>query len=327
MAKQKLPKEVERIVKDIKSLKIQGARNVAKATIKAFLLYLKWLQKNRKRKKKAFSEYRKPLIEDAIKVLLELSLTRPTEPMTRNIFEEIVNYTFFLVEKFEDEEKIIEKLLKKQEEILKKMEERVKILANIGANYLPEKATVITYCHSSTVVAILKQAKKLGKEIEVIACETRPLYQGRITALELAKAGIKTTLIVDGALGRFMKKADLALVGGDAITSAGDLVNKIGTLTLARVAESYGKSLFSAVELYKFDRQSIFGFREPIEQRDPKEVWTNPPKLKSLSIANYAFDVIPARLINAYITDVGIITPQNIAERFEEYVEKQLKLY
>jgi ribose 1,5-bisphosphate isomerase len=171
---------------------------------------------------------------------------------------------------------------------------------------------VITHCHSSTVTGVIKEAHKRGKNIRVVACETRPRYQGRITAAELVKAGIDTTISVDMGVTKFLKKADIVLVGADAINSTGDLINKVGTSGLAHLARAHDVSFFSCAETCKYDPLSLFGVKEKIEERDAKEVWEKPPK--KLRVSNPAFDVTAARYINGYITEEGVVPPGTLAE-------------
>lgn len=301
-------KKISDIIKDIKSLKIQGARNVAISSVKVFMLFLK----NNKFKSKEH------LVSSSLKLAMELMNSRPTEPMTRNILEEISNYMIYSIEKSSGSaSEIKDFFIEKEHQILKNFVKSIDETANIGANYLQEDSTAITYCHSSSVTAVLKKAHDMNKNIKVICCETRPLFQGRITAKELSNYGIETTLVVDGAMGHFAKKADFAIVGADAVTVVGDLINKIGTLSLARVMESYGKSFFSVAEIYKYDPHTLYGFREKIEERAISEVFDDkiPKKLK---IRNPAFDVTPSRFINAYITNAGICNPGEFSELFEK---------
>jgi ribose 1,5-bisphosphate isomerase len=107
----------------------------------------------------------------------------------------------------------------------------------------------------------------------------------------------------------FMKKADIVLVGADSISSRGDLINKIGTSTLAHIARMNDVSLFCAAELAKYSPKTIFGTREKIEERNTKEVWERPPK--GVKIRNPAFEATSGKYINGYITELGVIPPQS----------------
>ena len=297
-----MAKTVSKIIKDIKSLKIQGARNVAKAAIEAISIQTK----NSK------ARTLDGLYSELLVVSDKLAGARPTEPMVRNSIVDITRFALMQMnmKKPKTVKEVKELILDHEKELLKRMEKDSEKLWDYGAKLIPKNAFVVTHCHSSSVTGILKRAKKMGKKFTVVACETRPRYQGRKTAKELAAAGIDVTLIVDSAMNSFMRKADICLVGADSITSRGDLINKIGTSTLAHIARMHDVSFFSAAELYKYSPLTIFGTREKIEERDLKEVWEKPPK--GVKVRNPAFDVTAATYIRGYVTEVGIIPPQSM---------------
>jgi len=287
--------EIKKIISDIKSLKVQGARNVAKAAVKALIIHAK--SSNAATPRSFYNEVKK--------LSSVLAVTRPTEPMMRNALNSAVEYLYSEVKTKQSAKTLMKKFIAREEMYLKKVEVDAKKLFEYGAKLVPKGALVITHCHSSTVTGILKKAK--SKRIRVIACETRPRYQGRITAKELADAGIDTTIVVDGAMNLYMKKADLVMVGADSITSRGDLINKVGTSTLAHIAKMHDTSFYSAAELFKYSSKTFYGEREKIEERNPKEVWEKPPK--KVKVSNPAFDVTSAKYINGYITELGVIPP------------------
>ncbi|MEW6528714.1 MAG: S-methyl-5-thioribose-1-phosphate isomerase [Candidatus Micrarchaeota archaeon] len=297
-----MEREINSIIKDIKSLKIQGARNVAKAAIKALILQI--------RKSKA--KTKSALYSQLLKVGDALALTRPTEPMMRNAINNAVKFTFMQIKTNSalDVNALKRTIVKEAASYLNEMENSQKKIRGYGSKLIPDNGTVLTHCHSSTVTGIFKTAKDIGKKFSVIALETRPRYQGRITAKELADHGIDVTLAIDSAVTIFLKKADLCIVGADAITSMGDLINKIGTSTVAHIARSQDVSFYSAVELYKYDPLTLFGNRECIEERESKEIWEDAPK--NVKIYNKAFDATAARYINGYITEIGVIPPQSL---------------
>jgi ribose 1,5-bisphosphate isomerase len=294
---------VDKLLKDIKALKVQGARNVAKAGICAII----WTVEDSKAKTK------EQLIEELRRARGKIMHVRPTEPMLRNMMRESVDFAISEIagRPAASVEAIKRKVIRDEEEYLCRMDAAMANIAEFGAMLLPEKGMVVTHCHSSTVTGILKRAKKDGKKISVVCCETRPRFQGRITAAELAKAGMDVTITVDMGLNKFMKKADLVLVGADAITAMGDLINKVGTSSVARIARMNDVSFYSAAELYKYDPLTLYGEREEIEERDPKEVWERPPR--GVKVSNPAFDATAARYINGYITEMGVVPPQALS--------------
>lgn len=289
---------LDKTVKDIKSLKIQGARNIAKSAMSALALHAK------------SSKARNP--EEFYSELLEagefLQSSRPTEPMLRNSITEMTDLAKNLM-KSKTVAQMKKLIAEHESEYQKKVDANGKALADYGAKLIPDGSRIITHCHSSTVVGIFKRAAELGKDFEVISCETRPRFQGRMTAADLAKAGIKVTQIVDGAVHKFMKKADAVIVGADAITARGDLINKIGTSMVAHIAKMHDVSFYSAAELYKYSPATLFGNLERIEERNPKEVWDKAPK--GVIVSNLAFDVTPASYISGFISEAGVIPSQS----------------
>ncbi len=156
---------------------------------------------------------------------------------------------------------------------------------------------------------IFRRAKLEGKKFSVVCTETRPVNQGLLTAKEIAKMRIPVTLIVDSAARTFMKKCDLVVIGADAITSTGDVVNKIGSSNIALIAEDLKKPFYVAAGTHKIDPATAQGFLEPIEERPEKEVTK---KIKGVKIRNPAFDAVPARRITGIITELGVMPPQSV---------------
>lgn len=290
-------KSIEKTVRDIKSLKIQGARNVAKAALKALIVLTR--ESRAKTPASFYAEFKR--------TAGRLAKSRPTEPMMRNLLKEAVAFADTERKKAKNAAALRKSIRLHEEKMLRQIAADKKNLVKYGARLIPDGALVLTHCHSSTATGILIEAKKMRKKFSVVAFETRPRYQGRKTAKELADAGIDVTLAVDGAMALFMKKADLVLVGADSITSRGDLINKIGTSTIAHIAKMYDVSLYVAAELSKYSPKTIYGKREKIEERDLKEVWEKPPR--KVKVRNPAFEATAAKYISGYITENGIIPP------------------
>ncbi len=187
-----------------------------------------------------------------------------------------------------------------------------------GQALIPDGAGVLTHCNAGalavselgTATAPMYLSHAAGKPFRVFVDETRPLLQGaRLTAWELAAAGIDVTLICDGAAAAFMAagEIDLALVGTDRVTANGDVVNKIGTLGVAVLCRHFGIPFYVALPSSTFDPDTATGSEVPIEERDPTEVLG--ARAAEVSARNPAFDVTPASLVTAFITDRGIVRP------------------
>jgi len=285
----------------IRKLEIQGARNVAIAAIKA----LETLAEQTK------MQTRRDFLGELLEAQTLLIASRETEPLMRNA----VHWVITRVED-SDERHVTELancVVSSSRNFQKCLAESKERIAEIGANRIRDGSVVFTHCHSSTVTNMLAKAKRAGKDFEVICTETRPAFQGRITANELALAvGIKTTFIVDSAARSFMHDADIVLVGADAITSEGNVVNKIGTGTLALIAHEARKPFYVVSELLKFSPTTLYGEYEQIEERSRDEIWKEAPP--QLNIRNPAFDVTPRHLIHGIISEEGIITPHSVTE-------------
>jgi ribose 1,5-bisphosphate isomerase len=291
---------VKSTAEKIRKLQIQGARNVAIAALKAVQALAE--QTKAKDKNKFFSE-----LKEAQKIL---SAARETEQLLRNALRFIIIYTQDL--KTEKVAELRQRVTSAVDKFLRDLEVSRELTAEIGSKRISNGSVVFTHCHSSTVTCLLSKAKSEGKSFRVICTETRPAFQGRITARELVDLGIETTFIVDSAARTFMDKVDIVVVGADAITSEGNVVNKIGTGGIAVLAHEARKPFYIVSELLKYDPRTLIGECEIIEQRNPAEVWSEAPQ--KIDIRNPAFDVTPNHYIHGLICEEGIISPQSIVE-------------
>jgi ribose 1,5-bisphosphate isomerase len=290
-----------RVVADrIRRLEVQGARNVAIAAIKAVEALAE----------ETPAKTRKEFMEELKEARDVLFASRSTEPLMRNAVRWIINQVENSgKEKVDD---LTEVVASSSSQFLKNLEASKDIIAEIGAKRIRNNMIVFTHCHSSTVTHILRKAKEQGKTFEVVCTETRPVFQGRITAKELLSINIKTTLIVDSAARSFIRNADLVIVGADAITSEGNIINKIGTATIALLAHEARKPFYVVSELLKFDPATVCGDYEEIEERSSDEVWKGAPR--KLVIRNPAFDITRRVFIHGVICEEGIISPQSVKE-------------
>ena len=212
-------------------------------------------------------------------------------------------------------------------------------LGAFGAELLPQEGTVLTHCNAGALAAcgygsalgVIRAAIERGHKIDVFADETRPFNQGsRLTAWELTKDNIPTTLICDNMAGHFMGQGRIkaAIVGADRIAANGDTANKIGTYSVAILCKEHGIPFYVAAPFNTIDPKTASGKDIPIEQRNPREV-THVNGLQvtpdGVNIENPAFDVTPAKYISAIITERGILrapfadsirTAANIVQEF-----------
>jgi methylthioribose-1-phosphate isomerase len=189
-----------------------------------------------------------------------------------------------------------------------------------GATLMPAEGGVLTHCNAGalatagygTALGVIRAAVEQGKKIHVYADETRPFLQGsRLTAWELMKDGIATTVISDNMAGAMMKEGKIKaiVVGADRIAANGDVANKIGTYTVAILAREHNIPFYVAAPISTVDLACPDGSYIPIEQRNPKEVTHIAGKQmvpEGVGVENPAFDVTPAKYIAAIVTERGI---------------------
>jgi ribose 1,5-bisphosphate isomerase len=158
------------------------------------------------------------------------------------------------------------------------------------------RLVIMTHCHSTNVTRALVSLRK-KKSFSVVNTETRPLYQGRKTAQELAKAGIAVETFVDGGMDAALEKADIVLIGADALLKKG-VVNKIGSEAIARLASLRKVPVWVVADSWKFAPHGI-----RVEERDFEEVWAKAPK--HVKVRNPAFELVPKRFLKGVVSDLG----------------------
>jgi len=190
-----------------------------------------------------------------------------------------------------------------------------------GAALLPERATVIHHCNTGalatvdygTALGVVRAAHEGGRRIRVLVDETRPRLQGaRLTAWELGRLGIEHALIVDGAAGWHLQQGgvDAVLVGADRVAANGDVANKIGTYALAVLAAHHGVPFYVVAPTSTVDLAAPDGRAIPIEERPAEEVTVVDGVRvapEGVAVANPAFDVTPAALVTAIVTERGVV--------------------
>lgn len=262
-------KRFNKIAKNIKEVKIQGARNIAKAALRAYSLVPTKASK---------------------KKLLSL---RPTEPMMEAVLKMAEN--------------------KPYKEILKHFDSSQDKINKYIFKLIKSNDVIFTHCHSTNVVNALIYARKHKKRFEVYNTETRPLFQGRKTARELRKEGIRVTMFVDSALGIALskeqgtKKTTKVFLGADALLKNG-IINKVGSEVIARIAQQEKIPVYVIADSWKFTNSKV-----PIEQRELNEVWDKAPR--GVKIKNPAFEFVDKKYITGMITERGL-------EKYGEFVGK-----
>lgn len=228
----------------------------------------------------------------------QLIAARPTEPMLINVLHRIEKQPY--------------------KKILQHFDEAQQKINKFAFKIIKNSSTIFTHCHSTNVANALIYAKRHGKKFQVYNTETRPLFQGRKTARQLSKAGIKVTMITDLAAGDALtkggkiKKAGIVLLGADAILKDG-IINKIGSGMFSEIAYDNKTPVYIIADSWKYSPRNM-----KIEERDFHEVWKNTPK--HIKIRNPAFEKIPAKYIKAVVSELGILP----FRKFVEIAKKNL---
>jgi methylthioribose-1-phosphate isomerase len=201
--------------------------------------------------------------------------------------------------------------------------ESCKVMGRFGADLVPANARILTHCNAGalatagygTALGVIRAAAERGKVVQVFADETRPFLQGaRLTAWELLRDNVPTTIITESMAGPLMKRGevDFIVVGADRIAANGDVANKIGTYTVAMMAHAHGVPFYVAAPLSTIDLDTPDGDGIPIEQRNPREIThfgSTRVAPDGAGIWNPCFDITPASLVTGIITERGIARP------------------
>ncbi len=302
-------RDAKRMWHAIKRLEVRGAPAIGVAAAFGVLL---GIQNFKSKDRSIFNKH----FED---VCVYLSTSRPTAVNLFNMLDEmraVVRTNSELSVKL-----IKEKLHARAMAIFEEDRRVCRTMGRYGAGLIKNNMTLLTVCNAGalatadygTALGVMYAAKESGKKFNVYACETRPLLQGaRLTAWELTKEGIDTTLICDNMAASVMKqgRVDMIFAGADRIASNGDTANKIGTYMLAVLAKHHKIPFYIVAPRSTFDLKIKNGSAIPIEERKPDEVTniagyqTAPRKVK---VYNPAFDVTPRELISGIVTEYGII--------------------
>lgn len=294
--------EIER---DIKDLNIQGATNVAIATLEGMKTFIK----------EAPITDPHALYTQTIGIGNKLANARENEPLARNG----VKYIEYQFKKRSSDLQTLEIMKQVLEEYcdnyLFLISDSKRAIVETGTSHLKFMENVLTHCHSSTAVALIKGIAKNKDSFDVVCTETRPLYQGRISAKSFVDEGISTTLIVDSAaesfiIGRGSVPIDGVFIGCDQITIKGYCINKIGSWGIAFTSHYADKPLYIVSPLLKIDPEIGVDNLE-IEVRESREIWEDAPK--ELQMYNPSFEIIDNFLITGFVTEFGILKPNEIA--------------
>lgn len=299
---------LEDTAEKIRNMEVRGAALIARSAVGALCEYGEGLGEL------ALPDFKEEM-EKAAGVLLS---TRPTAVSLPNA----VNIVMKEVRSADTIAEARAALRLSSEEFIRDSKEALQKIAEIGARHIPDGAVLMTHCNSQAALACIIEAHRQGKVREVYATEVRPRNQGLLTIRALNEAGIKTNYIVDSAARFYMKKIDLLVIGTDAVTVNGAVVNKIGTSQIALAAREARTPLMVAAETFKFAPKTIAGDLIRIEERDASEVLdpSIAAGLENVTVRNPAFDVTPAEYVDIIVTEKGAIPPEMACIIIRDYL-------
>ncbi len=312
--------EVEEVAQAIERLSVRGAPAIGCAAALGMALAAR----------RSEAQNLATLLADLDDARERLAATRPTAVNLfwalgeiDNVVEQTIGADETRPEVVADPDGVRAAILQRANEIVADDLQRCIAMGQHALELIPEGANILTHCNAGalatagygTALGVIRAAYAAGKNIHVWVDETRPLLQGaRLTAWELMTEGIPCTLICDNMAGHVMKqgRVDCVVVGSDRITATGDVANKIGTYTVAALADRHDVPFYVAAPVSTIDYDLRSGDDIPIEERDPAEVSylahraSEPVCPEGVAIFNPAFDVTPAELVAAIITEKGV---------------------
>lgn len=304
-------KDYQTVARAISNLSVRGAPAIGIAAAYGLVLGMRGCRVNNAQE----------FVSEAKKIAGELLHIRPTAVNLRWALDRMLDSLQSTSSSDPDELK--EVLLKEADAIYWEDIRANRAMGQYGQELIPDGARILTHCNAGalatagygTALGVIRAAREAGKKISVYTDETRPLMQGaRLTAWEMLRENIPVTLITDNMAASLMARemVDLVIVGADRIAINGDTANKIGTYSLAVLSREHDLPFYIAAPLSTVDFTLTEGKDIPIEERDALEVTHFAGRMitpSGVKVWNPAFDVTPARLITAIITDRGVIKP------------------
>ncbi|MBN1881732.1 MAG: S-methyl-5-thioribose-1-phosphate isomerase [Deltaproteobacteria bacterium] len=304
---------IDHVVDAIRTLAVRGAPAIGIAAVMGVALQARILTKDAQPTRESFLSS----LDDA------LSYLASSRPTAKNLFWALERMRAVAHTADGDPRAIADALQREAVAVYNEDLTINRTLGDFGQELIQTGDRVMTHCNAGalataghgTALGVIRSAIAAGKNIGVIACETRPLLQGsRLTTWELTRDNIPVTLITDGMSGIIMQRrmVDMIITGADRIAKNGDTANKIGTYTHAVLAKEHGIPFYIAAPVSTFDPEAETGADIPIEERDQDEVrriLETRISPRDVPVFNPAFDVTPQHFITAFITEKGILYP------------------
>ena len=287
--------DIQELVRELREDNISGANEIIDKALEIIKFQLSLT-----------GDLQKDITKEMMHLLRQIVNARPS-------MAPLINMVGYIIH---DLERINKKLIEERLiQFLVEREKRKELLELYFHSFLEEKKKeslkIMLISYSSTIISLLLKIKEFNFEIYVL--ESRPLLEGQRVA-EILSPYFKTHLIIDAAIGTFIDEIDLILVGVDSILVDGSIVNKIGTYTLAVLANRKNVDVYVVCDSYKYNLKSHFGQSILIEEKPIKEVYNKEITNKFLEVHNYYFDITPPENISGFISDLGILSSKEFLE-------------
>ncbi len=304
-----IPEFVQQMIDDIKSYRVRSATTIAKACFETMERFMAEYDVSGKTPEDLYGDFEE--------VAMKLALARDTEPMARNGVKYVLRTTKIALGSETDLNKIKEGLKNSSHAYFELIQRAKDLTVKYGVEILKPAKVIYTHCNSTTAENIIKGVAQLNPSLKVIADETRPRMQGRITTTKLNAAGIDVTLIADTAAASFIMDdnnlpVDAVIIGADEITMEGEAINQVGSLNVALAAYTASKPLYVVTPSLKLGPETVYQ-QSKIEYRDVKEVWADAPS--GIQIINPVFEKVEDEFITGYICEFGMLKPKEFGQR------------
>ena len=289
----------EQLIRDIEDMKVKGAYLITRVALEAIEL--------RAHEAAAQSDRIAPVLRAAADRL------RAAQPSMASVG----NACAYVLRGLPDDQaqQATRQIAERGREFLAAFDRAQEQVVEVGARCVRAGEVFFIHSYTGTLLGMFRRAREHGTQFSVIATESRPYCEGRVMVTELLKLGIPCTIITDASIGSYIQRADKSLVGSDSILSNGGVVNKMGTYLLALACQAARVPLYAAGSIFKLSVASVQGDAVAMLRRpdDGAIAPKDPPPNAPLQVENTIFDLTPAQLIEALITDQGVLPPAAIA--------------
>jgi len=310
MIQAKLMANSEKLIEDIKSGVVKGSTGLAKGAAMALLKDAEAFSRGPDNLSLSFC---------VIKWGIQIKNARPSQVTLVNGVNRALDRIDTINE--EDDRKVLETLRMNVNMFVNAVEMSKNMIAEIGANMIPDNAVILTSSYSEMVMAIVKKKVERDKKVTMVVSETRPYFKGTQMAKELAEMGVETHLIIDSAVRPMIKAlgVDLVLVGADTVCSDGTVITKIGTSQIAIAADASDIPLYVAAPTFKFSKETLGELTVHIEEKSKEDIvkgtsLDGKSVIPNLTIHNPSYDTTSPEYIRGIITEQYIMSPHLVGE-------------